>query len=103
MTRSINVLGASFAPSLLLAVVGGMYLLYMPGFIDLLVLACALLLARLDLVRARIWPPSWLAMAGFTGYILFCVFYGHALHHEMPAKVEAARDLLQRLLPFSRR
>jgi hypothetical protein len=89
--------------TLLLVVVGGMYLLYMPGFIDLLVLACALLLARLDLVRARIWPPSWLAMAGFTGYILFCVFYGHALHHEMPAKVEAARDLLQRLLPFSRR
>ena len=89
--------------TLLVVVVGGMYLLYLPGFIDLLVLACALLLARLDLVRARIWPPSWLAMVGFTGYIVFCVFYGHALHLEMPAKIEAVRSLLQGLLPFSRR
>ena len=63
----------------------------------------SLLLARLDLVRARIWPPSWLAMVGFTGYILFCVIYGHALHLEMPAKIEAVRSLLQGLLPFSRR
>ena len=39
--------------TLLVVVVGGMYLLYMPGFADLLVLTAALLLARLDLVRLR--------------------------------------------------
>jgi hypothetical protein len=66
--------------TLLVVIVGGMYLLYMPGFVDLLVLAAALLLARLDLVRLRIWPPSWLALTGFMMYIMFFVVYGHAMH-----------------------
>jgi hypothetical protein len=69
--------------TLLLVVLGGMYLLYMPGFVDLLVLAAALLLARLDLVRLNIWPPSWLALVGFTGFIMFFVVYGHAMHLQL--------------------
>ena len=69
--------------TLLLVVLGGMYLLYMPGFVDLLVLAAALLLARLDLVRLNIWPPSWVALLGFTGFIMFFVVYGHAMHLQL--------------------
>ncbi|MFZ4805431.1 MAG: hypothetical protein ACOYLI_12320 [Synechococcus lacustris] len=66
--------------TLLVVVLAGMYLLYMPGFVDLLVLAAALMLARLDMVRLNIWPPSWVALLGFTSFIMFFVVYGHTLH-----------------------
>jgi hypothetical protein len=69
--------------TLLLVVVGGMYLLYLPGFSDFLVLASALLLARLDLVRLRIWPSSWLALFGFTAFIMFFITYGEMMHLEL--------------------
>ena len=80
--------------TLFLVVVGGMYLLYLPGFSELLVLASALLLARLDLVRLRIWPSSWLALFGFTAFIMFFITYGEMMHlelHEWPM----IRSLLQ--------
>ena len=69
--------------TLLVVVVGGMYLLYMPGFADLLVLTAALLLARLDLVRLRVWPPAWLGLIGFNVYILLFMTYGHSIHHQL--------------------
>ena len=69
--------------TLLLVVVGGMYLLYMPGFGDLLVLTAALLLARLDLVRLKVWPPAWLGLIGFNVFILIFMHYGHAMHLEL--------------------
>ena len=69
--------------TLLVVVVGGMYLLYMPGFGDLLVLTAALLLARLDLVRLKIWPPAWLGLIGFNIFILVFMHYGHAMHLEL--------------------
>ena len=69
--------------TLLVVVVGGMYLLYMPGFGDLLVLTAALLLARLDLVRLRIWPPAWLGLIGFNVLIMACMTYGHAVHLDL--------------------
>ena len=67
----------------LVVVVGGMYLLYMPGFADLLVLTAALLLARLDLVRLRVWPPAWLGLIGFNVYILLFMTYGHSIHNQL--------------------
>jgi len=79
--------------TLLVVVLGGMYLLYWPGFDSILVMACALLLARLDLVKLKVWPPSWLACVGFTSFIMFFISYGHALHlrlHSWPI----FRDLL---------
>ena len=69
--------------TLLVVVVGGMYLLYMPGFADLLVLTAALLLARLDLVRLRVWPPAWLGLIGFNVYILLFMTYGHSIHNQL--------------------
>ena len=69
--------------TLLVVVVGGMYLLYMPGFADLLVLTAALLLARLDLVRLRVWPPAWLGPIGFNAYILLFMPYGHSIHNPL--------------------
>ena len=69
--------------TLLVVVVGGMYLLYMPGFADLLVLTAALLLARLDLVRLRVWPPAWLGLIGFNVHILLFMTYGHSIHNQL--------------------
>ena len=71
--------------TLLVVVLGGMYLLYWPGFDSILVMACALLLARLDLVRLNVWPPSWLACIGFTSFIMFFISYGNALHLRLHA------------------
>ena len=48
-------------------------------------MACALLLARLDLVRLKVWPPSWLACIGFTSFIMFFISYGNALHLRLHA------------------
>ena len=69
--------------TLLVVVVGGMHQPYMPGFGDLLVLTAALLLARLDLVRLKIWPPAWLGLIGFNIFILVFMHYGHAMHLEL--------------------
>jgi len=80
--------------TLLLVVLGSMYLLYLPGFSDFLVLASALLLARLDLVRLRIWPSSWLALFGFTAFIMFFVTYGEMMHLEFH-KWPMIRNLLE--------
>ena len=68
--------------TLLVVVVGGMYLLYMPGFADLLVLTAALLLARLDLVRLRVWPP----------FCLICTARDDAAARHRGATESAAQD-----------
>jgi hypothetical protein len=66
--------------TLFLVIVGGMYLLYLPGFSEMLILASAILLARLDLVRLKVWPPNLLALLGFTAFIIFFITYGEMMH-----------------------
>ncbi len=63
LQRVSNLMAASRVMSLvitLLAVtVGGLYLLHLNVLSNVLILACAVLLARLDLARIRIGPPPW--------------------------------------------
>ena len=67
----------------LLQLLGVVMPILLPGSIG--VMACALLLARLDLVRLKVWPPSWLACIGFTSFIMFFISYGNALHLRLHA------------------
>ena len=83
----------ALAVALLFFVLVNMYLWYKPGN-DLTILASALLLARLDLVRLRIWPSSWLALFGFTAFIMFFITYGEMMHLELH-KWPMIRSLLE--------
>lgn len=47
----------SLVGSLLLVIAGGLYLLHLSVFSSVLILACSVLLVRLDLVRAEMVPP----------------------------------------------
>ena len=47
----------SLVGTLLLVITGGLYLLHLSVFSSVLILACSVLLARLDLVRADMVPP----------------------------------------------
>ena len=40
-------------------------------------------MARLDLVRLRVWPPAWLGLIGFNVYILVFMSYGHSIHNQL--------------------
>ena len=66
--------------TLLLVIVSGLYVLRLNLLSDLLILASALLLARLDLIRVGIIPTPRLSML-LLGTILFV---GIALGHQLP-------------------
>ncbi len=83
----------ALALALLFFVLVNMYLWYKPGN-DLTILASALLLARLDLARLRIWPSSWLALFGFTVFVMFFITYGEMVHLEL-YKWPMIRNLLE--------
>jgi hypothetical protein len=65
---------ASLVVTLLLVITGGLYLLHLDVLSNVLILACTVLLARLDLVRLRVVTPpftmtvvlSMLVLAGIT-------------------------------------
>jgi hypothetical protein len=56
--------------SLLIVTVGGLYLLHLQVLANVLILASAVLLARLDLARIRVVPPPLVQALGFTLLVL---------------------------------
>lgn len=71
---------ASLVVSLLAVTVGGLYLLHLSVLADVLILASAVLLARLDLVRIRFVPPPLLAALGLSLWVGLGVWLGWWLH-----------------------
>jgi hypothetical protein len=48
-----------------------------------LVLASAVLLARLDLIRLRIMPAPWLASLALSSWVLLGIVVGRQLQHRL--------------------
>ena len=71
--------------TLLTVITGGLYLLHLAVLAEVLVLASAVLLARLDLTRLRLVPPPLLAAAGLSGWVLLGITIGYRLHGPLGA------------------
>ena len=69
--------------TLLTVITGGLYLLHLAVLAEVLVLASAVLLARLDLARLRLVPPPLLAAASLSGWVLIGITIGHGLHSRL--------------------
>lgn len=69
--------------TLLTVITGGLYLLHLAVLAEVLVLASAVLLARLDLTRLRLVPPPLMAAAGLSGWVLLGITIGHRLHSRL--------------------
>jgi hypothetical protein len=66
--------------TLLSVITGGLYLLHMAVLSEVLVLASAVLLARLDLTRLRLVLPPPLAALGLSLWVLLGIGVGRGLH-----------------------
>ena len=66
----------SLVGSLLLVIAGGLYLLHLSVFSSVLILACSVLLVRLDLVRAEMVPPRWITIILLSLVVMLGVFLG---------------------------
>lgn len=66
--------------TLLAVITGGLYLLHLSVFTEILVLAAAVLLARLDLTRLRIVPPPLVMLVCLSLVVLCGIWLGHGLH-----------------------
>ena len=71
--------------TLLIVITGGLYLLHLAVFSEVLVLASAVLLARLDLSRLRMAPPPLLGALALSSWVLLGIALGHALHERCAA------------------
>jgi len=71
--------------TLLIVITGGLYLLHLAVLAEVLVLACAVLLARLDLSRLRIAPAPLLGAAGLSSWVLLGIGLGYLLHERVVA------------------
>jgi hypothetical protein len=60
----------SLVITLLIVTVGGLYLLHLRVLANVLILASAVLLARLDLARIRVAPPPLVLSASLTALVL---------------------------------
>jgi len=60
----------SLAVCLLIVTLGGLYLLRLQVLANVLILASAVLLARLDLARIRVAPPALVQAVGFSLLVL---------------------------------
>ena len=69
----------SLVITLLLVTLGGLYLLHLKVLSNLLMLASAVLLARLDLARIRISPPPLKQLVVFGGLVLLSATFGRWL------------------------
>jgi hypothetical protein len=65
--------------SLLLVTIGGLYLLHLEVFSNVLILAASVLLVRLDLVRIRLAPAPGLLALLLAGVVLIGANLGHRL------------------------
>jgi hypothetical protein len=66
--------------TLLLVTVAGLYLLKLSALADVVILATAVLLARLDLARIRVAPPPVFAAVALSVYVMVGVWLGHLWH-----------------------
>jgi hypothetical protein len=85
LLRELSLLMASskaltLVVTLLSVITGGLYLLHMAVFSEVLVLASAVLLARLDLTRLRLAPSPQLAALAMSLWVLLGIAIGRALH-----------------------
>ncbi len=69
--------------TLLIVITGGLYLLHLAVLSEVLVLASAVLLARLDLIRLRIMPAPWLAALALSSWVLLGIVVGRQLQHRL--------------------
>ncbi len=69
----------SLVITLLLVTLGGLYLLHLKVLTNLLMLASAVLLARLDLARIRISPPPAKQLVAFSALVLISASVGRWL------------------------
>jgi len=69
--------------TLLAVITGGLYLLHLAVFSEVLVLASAVLLARLDLTRLRIVPRPLAGTVGLSLWVLLGIAIGRALHSRL--------------------
>ena len=69
--------------TLLIVITGGLYLLHLAVLAEVLVLASAVLLARLDLSRLRIAPAPLLAAAGLSSWVLAGIALGVLAHERL--------------------
>ena len=65
--------------TLLMVIVLGLYVMRLHRLTDVMILASAVLLARLDLIRIGIVPPPLLTIIGFTAVLLSGIGLGSAL------------------------
>lgn len=65
--------------SLLLVTVGGLYLLHLSALADVVILASAVLLARLDLIRIKVVPSPLFTAFALSGYVMLGVWIGRLL------------------------
>lgn len=71
--------------TLLIVITGGLYLLHLAVLAEVLVLASAVLLARLDLSRLRIAPAPLVGAAGLSSWVLLGIGLGYLLHERVVA------------------
>jgi hypothetical protein len=69
----------SLVVTLLIVTVGGLYLLHLNVLSNVLILASAVLLARLDLLRLRLMPPPLLMALGLSFVVLLGAAVGRAI------------------------
>jgi len=85
LLRELSLLMASskaltLVVTLLSVITGGLYLLHLAVLSEVLVLASAVLLARLDLTRLRLAPSPQLAAPAISLWVLLGIAIGRALH-----------------------
>jgi hypothetical protein len=66
--------------TLLLVTVAGLYLLKLSALADVVILAAAVLLARLDLARIRVVPPPLFGAVALSAYVILGVWLGRLWH-----------------------
>ena len=84
LMRQVSMLMASsrvitLVVTLLMVIVVGLYVMRLHRLTDVMILASAVLLARLDLIRIGIVPPPLLTIVGFTAVLLSGIGIGWAL------------------------
>ena len=88
LLREISLLMASskaltLVVTLLAVITGGLYLLHLAVLAEVLVLASATLLARLDLLRLRLGSAPLRTAAGLSLWVLVGIGLGHSLHDRL--------------------
>ena len=75
--------GLTLVVTLLIVITGGLYLLHLAVLSEMLVLASAVLLARLDLSRLRIVPTPLFTAFGLCGWVLAGLVIGRTLQSSL--------------------